>query len=192
MAPAVTLSDDTFGLLQALAKPLVDTPESVIARLAAEELARREAGTEVKSSPQSGAESALRLDPDRHESLTHAKLLAASFDGKELHRPKWNSLLHHVHQVAHQRLSSFEALQRASGAHLRKGKYEKDGFHYLAQSDFSIQGVDSNFAWAHSLRLARHLRIPIRVRFQWRHKEGAALPGKIAVLEWSPPTLAVA
>jgi hypothetical protein len=187
----LTLSDSTFALLQSLAKPFVDTPESVIVRLAEEELARRAAPPTTRVQ-QPTSDGAIRLDPERHESLTHAKLLSASFDGKELHRPKWNGLLDHAHVVARQRLGSFEALQRISRAHLRPGRYEEDGFHYLAEGDFSIQGVDSNFAWAHSLGLARHLRIPIRVKFEWRHKEGVARPGQLAILEWTPPNLAVA
>ena len=192
MPHTITLTDASFAMLQALAKPFVDTPESVIASLATEEISRRAGTSSAKPTLSGTSDSTLRLDLDRHESLTHAKLLGASFDGKELHRPKWNSLLDHVHVVARQRLGSFEALKRISGAHLRPGRYEEDGFRYLADADLSIQGVDSNFAWAHSLGLARHLRVPIRARFEWRHKEGAARPGQAAVLQWSPPSLAVA
>lgn len=189
--PPVDLTEATYGMLQALAKPFVDTPESVIAFLATEELKRR-AGASPKSSSVGAADGVTRLDPDRHDSLTHAKLLSASFDGKDIHRPKWNGLLYHVHVTARQRLGSFEAVQKVSGAHLRPGRYEDDGFHYLAAADFSIQGVDSNLAWLHSLGIARQLRIAIRVKFEWRHKDGAARPGQAAILEWSPPSLAVA
>jgi len=192
MPHSITLSDATFGMLQALAKPFVDTPESVIAGLATAEINRRAAGTTATVTAAGTNDLAIRLDPDRHESLTHAKLLGAAFDGKELHRPKWNSLLDHVHIVARGRLGSFDAIQRISGAHLRPGRYEEDGFHYLPDADLSIQGVDSNFAWSHALRIARHMRVPIRARFEWRHKEGAARPGQTAILEWSPPSLAVA
>ncbi len=188
----VTLSDPTFAMLQALARPFVDTPESVIADLADEELKRRATTPSRKPQGLATEDTAIRLDADRHESLTHAKLLSARFDGMDLHRPKWNGLLDHVHVVARQRLGSFEALQKISGAHLRPGRYEEDGFHYLADADLSIQGVDSNLAWSHSLGIARHLRVPLRVRFEWRHKDGAARPGQAAILEWSPPSLAVA
>jgi hypothetical protein len=188
----VTLTDETFGMLQSLATPFVDTPETVIASLAAEAINRRAPRPGTGQTSMESSDSPLRLDPDHHDSLTHAKLLSASFDGKELHRAKWNSLLDYVHIVARQRLGSFEALQRASGAHLRSGRYEEDGFHYLPEADLSIQGVDSNFAWAHTLGLARHLRVPVRVRFEWRHKAGAAHPGRTAVLEWTPANLALA
>jgi len=39
----------------------------------------------------------------------------------------------------------------------------------------------------HSLERARHLKVPIRVKFEWREKEGAIRPGKVAIIEWSPP-----
>jgi hypothetical protein len=188
----VTLTDQTFEMLQSLATPFVDTPETVIARLATEAISGRAPADMPGQAPKGLSDSPLRLDPDRHDSLTHAKLISASFDGKELHRAKWNSLRDHVHIVARQRLGSFEALQRVSGAHLRPGRYEQDGFHYLPEADLSIQGVDSNFAWAHTLGLARHLRVPVRVRFEWRLKEAAAHPGRTAILEWSPANLAVA
>lgn len=192
MPHTVTLSDPTFAMLQTLAKPFVDTPESVIATLADEEIKRRATGASRKATGPAVDDSSLRLDPDRHESLTHAKLLAASFDGRDIHRPKWNGLLDHVHIVARQRLGSFEAVQKISGAHLRPGRYEEDGFHYLADADMSIQGVDSNLAWSHSLGIARHLRTTLRVRFEWRHKDGAARPGQVAILEWAPASLAIA
>jgi hypothetical protein len=192
MPHPITLSDTTFAMLQVLAQPFVDTPESVIASLADAEIKRRKVEPLRKTGDLHIHDCAQRLDPDRHESLTHAKLLSASFDGKELHRPKWNGLLHHAHQVALDRLGSFDTLTRASSANLRAGRYEQDGFYYLAEADFSIQGVDSNLAWSHALGIARHLRIPIRVKFEWRHKDGAARPGEVAVLEWSPPNLAVA
>jgi hypothetical protein len=192
MPHTITLSDTSYTKLQALAQPFVDTPESVIARLADAELKRRATGQGADDANGPGIEHSVRLDPDRHESLTHAKLLAATVEGKELHRPKWNSLLDHMHVLARKRLGSFEALQKASSANVRPGRYEEDGFHYLPDADLSIQGVDSNLAWSHSLGLARHLRTSIRVRFEWRHKDGAARPGQVAVLEWLPPNLSVA
>ena len=88
--------------------------------------------------------------------------------------------------VAHKRLGSFDALRRVSTANLREGKYEESGYRYLQDADLSIQGVDSNLAWDHSLRVARAIEIPIDVRFEWRNKEAADRPGEEAILEWAP------
>jgi len=188
MPHALTISDDTFAKLQKLARPFVDTPESVIAGLADEALECRVAETTVQAT----SDSSLSIDPDRHESLTHARLLSAAVDGRALHRPKWNGLLHHLHLLAEQKFGSFEAVRRASGANIRDGRYESDGFQFLPQANLSIQGVDSNLAWDHSLGLARHLQIPVEVRFEWREKQGAAHPGKIGSIKWSPVNLSVA
>jgi hypothetical protein len=190
MPQNLTLSDATFEKLQRLAVAFVDTPETVITRLADEELKRR--GDQSSSKERGSAGEILRLDPDRHESLTHAKLIEATVNGQPLHRPKWNNLLDNLHVAARQRLGSFDAVQNITGAHIKDGKYEQDGFHFLPDADFSLQGVDANLAWDHSLSLARHLRIPIHVRFEWRDKDGAARRGETAILEWSPANLAIA
>lgn len=184
MSHVITVSDDTFGKLQALARPFIDTEESVIVALAEAELERRAVSANGNGSL--AGRTVLRLDPDSHENLTHARLLSANVDGRPIHRPKWNGLLGHLHVVAHKRLGSFDALRRVSTANLREGKYEESGYRYLQDADLSIQGVDSNLAWDHSLRVARAIEIPIDVRFEWRNKEAAARPGEEAILEWAP------
>jgi hypothetical protein len=186
MSPTITVSDETFSMLQALAKPFVDTPESVIATLAEAELERR---GQARNGDPAGAvrnKEIVPLSPDAPDDLTHTRLLSAKIDGQPLHRPKWNGVLDHMHILARERMGSFEALRRVSGANLREGKYEESGYRYLPDADLSIQGVDANLAWDHSLRLARALKVPIQLRIEWRDKEGAAHPGKEALLEWTP------
>jgi hypothetical protein len=188
MTHSVPLSNETFAKLQQLARAFIDTPESVIADLAEAELQRRAGG----SAASSGEAGLLALDADRPASLTHSRLLSANLNGLALHRPKWNSLFNDVHILARKRLGSFAAVRKVSKANLRDGKYEDDGYRYLPEAGFSIQGVDSNLAWAHSLGLARELRVPIKATFEWRLKDDAAHPGKSGVLEWSPAKLSVA
>ena len=192
MTHAITLSDAAFGKLQSLAKPFVDTPESVVLALADAEIARRAGAKGPRTDEGTKDEAVVRLHANRSESLTHARLLAATVDGKELHRPKWNNLLDHLHILARQRLGSFDALRHASGAQIRPGRHEENGFHFLPEADISIQGVDANSAWDHSMKLARHLGIDIAARFEWRNKVEAARPGQIGVLEWLPPSVHVA
>lgn len=188
MSPTIILSDETFVRLQSLAVPFVDTPESVISGLIEAEVARRQGGA-PSDSPK---EEAIQVDPDRPESLTHSKLLGAIVDGTPLHRPKWNSLLDHMHVLAKRRLGSFDAVRKISGANVKEGRHEDSGFHYLPEAGLSVQGVDSNLAWAHALGIARQLRVAIEVTLEWRNKEGAAHPGRDGVIRWSPPSLAVA
>lgn len=186
MSHTITLSDDLFTKLQSIAIPFTDTPESVISRLLDAEIDRVNALRNDVQAQGNGARRNLSLDPDSHPSLTHTKVLSATVDGTVIHKPNWNRLLDRVHILARERLGSVEALRRKSDANVREGKYEKDGYHYLPESNISIQGVDSNIAWKHSLGLARALSMPIYIRFEWRDKEGAANPGKMAILEWEP------
>jgi hypothetical protein len=178
--PTIKLTDQTFAELKSLAEPFVDTPETLTARLIHEEVLRR--GLHAGSS----GDDAVRLNPISHESLAHTRLISAAIDGRELDKPKWNGLREAMHVLALERLRSFKALQEASAARLRVGRFERDGFKYLPGAGFSIQGVDANLAWDHSLKLARAIRVSLKVLFDWREKEGAAHPGRRGVLEWRP------
>jgi hypothetical protein len=186
MSPSIPLSEETFAKLQALARPFVDTPESVIAALADAELQRRAVSPNGSHRGAHGEREPIRLDPDAHENLKHTRLLSATVDGRPVHRPKWNGVLDHLHIMARERLGSYDAVRRVTGANIREGRYEESGFRYLPEADLSIQGLDANLAWDHSLGLVRALEVPIRLRLEWRHKQGAAHPGESAVLEWVP------
>ena len=186
MSRSIMISEETFSKLQQLAQPFVDTEESVIATLADAELERRAVPLNGNGRGAAREGQVLRLNPDAHENLTHARLLSATVDGRPIHKPKWNGVHGYLHILGRQRMGSFDALRQASGANLREGRYEENGYVYLPEADLSIQGVDANLAWDHSLGLARALDVKIQLRFEWRHKEGAARPGETAVLEWSP------
>lgn len=185
--PTIILPDHAFAELKSLAEPFVDTPESLIAALIHAEVERRNSNSpNGNGHAQLAEDKFLRLNTDFPDNLAFTRLCSATVDGRELHRPKWNSVMNHLHVLGVKRLGSFDALKRASGARLRQGRFEQDGYKYLHEVDFSIQGVDSNLAWDHSLRLARALRVPIKVTFEWRDKDGATHPGQTGVLEWAP------
>jgi hypothetical protein len=186
--PLVTLSDACDAKLKLLVTdPFEDTRESLITALIDAEIQRRGVSSNGAGHKKSANGHAVHLDPDSHDNLKHTRLISATVDGQPLHRPKWNGVMNHVHILGRKRLSSFDALERASGANIRAGKYEEDGYKYLPEADLSIQGVDANLAWSHALRLARALRIPIEVTLEWRDKDGAARPGQTALLRWAPP-----
>jgi len=182
MSPTIALSDETYSMLQALAQPLVDTSESVISKLAKAELERRGDSSQTVDE---GLQ-VIRLNPDSPKDLTHTRLLSAIVDSHPIHRPKWNGVLEYLHILAHQRMGSFEAVRLATGANIREGKYEESGYKYITEADLSIQGVDANIAWDHSLRLARALGVPIELRLEWRNKESATHPGRKATIQWIP------
>lgn len=186
--PSVMLSEKSFNELKSLAEPFVDTPESLIAELISAEVQRRGKSIAIPGSPKSNGSSGRRLSPDTHESLKHTRLLAAAVGDREIHRPKWNSLRDYLHVVGLKKLGSFVELRKASGANIRQGKYEEDGYKYLPDADISIQGADANLAWSQSLRLARALGVRLQVEFEWRNKSDAAHPGEIGTIEWLPST----
>jgi hypothetical protein len=185
--PTITLSDAVDAKLKNLVtEPFEQTRESIIESLINAELDRRGVSVNGNHSSRLAMADVIRLDPDSYGSLVHTKVLSASVDGREIHRPKWNGLREHLHTLALKRLGSFDALKKASGARLRPGRFEKDGFKYLPQGDFSIQGVDASSSWDHALRIARTMSVPIKVTLEWRDKEGATHPGRRGLLEWTP------
>lgn len=189
--PTIILSDTSYAKLQSVAKPFIDTEESAFCRVVDFYLEHNGApgmngatGPKVNGSGDNDP-GALRLEPDSGK-LTHTKLILAMVDGTTLDRPKWNSLMFAMHVMARKRLDSFEAVRKASHANLRPGRYEDDGYHYLAEADLSVQGVDANLACEHSFRLAKVLGVSLKVTFEWRDKAEAANPGQVGIIEWTP------
>ena len=180
----VILSDDTYAKAKAAAEPLVDDADSVISR--ALDLLLRHKGP----LPNGNGRAPNRQDPVRlpvgTQELRHTRLLSATVDGTELHRSDWNSLMRDMHTMARQRLGSLDAVRQASPANLRRGRFEENGYRFLPEADFSIQGCDANKSCESAFRLAKALNIPLRVTFEWREKEDAAHPGQTGVIEWSP------
>jgi hypothetical protein len=184
--PTVIISEPTFAKLKQISEPFVDTPESRIERLIDDELMRRGVPSNGNAHAPTIKEGIISQDPMSHDSLFHTRIISATIGGKELYRPNWNGLLDYLHVLALKHLGSFDALKRASASQIRQGRYEQLGFGYVPDGDISIQGVDANMAWDHSLRLARTIEVPIKLIFEWREKEGAAHPGKRGALEWAP------
>ena len=189
--PTITLSDTVFNKLKTISEPFVDTPETRIARLIDDEVERRGA-LNSKGSSQCPKSDCLHLNIDSPESLTFTRLLSVTVDGREVPRPNWKKVRDELHITGLKALGSFDALKRASGAQLREGRYEQDGFTYFSEADLSIQGVDANLSWNHILQLARALDWSIKITFEWRNKDGATHPGQRGVLEWNPAAVDLA
>jgi len=186
MAPVIRISQRTYEKLQLLAKPFTDTPDSVISRLV------DKAMSNGKPDPQHGVpddnpeRKPVVLEANDPGELKYTRVRSAKFGEIELHRPTWNGLLREAHKVALSELGSMAELIKATGANIRAGRYENEGFHYLQEADLSIQGQDSNHSWENSLRLAKRLSVPVAVRFEWHDKQGAAHPGQIGSISWAP------
>ena len=81
--PNIDLSEATFKRLQALAKPLIDTPSTVIDRLI-DHYEDAGEGTDAPAANGKDPVAMITFDPAEVPSLTHTKLRKASFGGREL------------------------------------------------------------------------------------------------------------
>lgn len=182
--PVIRVPDSTYKRLQQRAEPFVDTPADVIDRLLDEYEIHRSIREDVYEAKRNA--SVRVLDPDTYGELSHTKVLSAQVGDIKVKRPDWAKLVRTVHQIALQRGSSIEALNRITLSNIRKGEHRGDGFHYLPEEDVSIQGMQADKAWRDALHLARHLDVKIEVTFEWRDKEGAAYPGERGKVFWYP------
>ena len=60
------------------------------------------------------------------------------------------------------------------------GRKEDEGYDYLSDIEISVQGQDANGACRAVVTAAQALGIALEIGFMWRHKVGAAYPGKRA------------
>lgn len=176
--PTVELSDETYKQMQSIAIPFVDTPETVIGRAVAFYIEKnidleRRVG-EVAVDP-----SVRQFDPNSPPPLTHTKILSASFNGELLGRndDSWNGLLHVAARAAANPSHSTDDFKSLMVVRFVKGEKHDEGFKPVDGTEFSIQGQDANGAWRGIRYIAQSMGIAVSVKFVWRDKEGAALPG---------------
>ena len=66
-------------------------------------------------------------------------------------------------------------------AQVRKGSYSNEGYKPILEIGISLQGVDADHAWEYGLRLATHLKVPVKAEIEWRNNDKAAHPGERAL-----------
>jgi hypothetical protein len=183
MSTTLEIPSALFERLQKFAIPLVDTPISVIEKLADhyEATTKSSVANESQAIPSSGLKSFNPLDPP---DLLHTRVEGTLGD---LHFRKWNELVRLAHVLGFKKAGSFEALRSATQSQIRNGNHNGDrGFHHIPEIGISVQGVDARHAWTYALCLAKFTGIPIRATVTWRNNEKAAFPGESGVIEWAP------
>lgn len=190
MMPTIRLSDTTATRLQRCAIALVDSYETVIARMldaaekgvpyqmpsvAALPSAPAAPIVPVNTPPQNAVKP---WDVKSHEDLTHTRLIGATFDGVDIGKANWNLLAKFAHEAAFKKLGSFDALRRVTRCRVKEGRYEQDGFFYLPAIDISLQGMDANMSWDNTARLAHAVGGVAVVEFEWRNNPKACRPGE--------------
>ncbi len=182
--PVITLSEATYRKLQSFAEPFVDTEESVIlAALDALSFSRDQKTFKRSDDTETQI---MAIDANSRVSLTHTRLRSAKVDGQPIYNPKWNSVMQQLLVIAVKRQMTFGELKDATNARLYEGVHTNDGFKYIPEAGLSVQGVNSQNAWDISLQLAQHLKIPIKVVFEWHNKPEAEHPGETRELSWKP------
>ena len=183
--PSVTIEQRTFERLQNYAKPLVDTPNSVIMR-ALDALEQAELGLPrgVSKPPRAGGD-LLSLDPDDPlPDLTHTRVLAASVAGRPI-RANWNNVLRHMLQLAVDEVDSLDEIRRLCAVNIVAGAKEDEGYRHLAEAGISYQGLNANAAAAAALALANGIGVAVELDFEWRRKPEALHPGRRAEVRLS-------
>ena len=173
--PEIAVEQSTFERLQQHARPLVDTPDSVIVRAldALDQL----------GSPQERSMEAMTFGPSGPvPDVKHTRMLAASIDGRSV-RSNWNNVLRHMLIRAKEHYGDFEQLRRRCAVNIVPQAKDDDGYVHLPQAGLSYQGVNANVAANAMVALAKDIGVSLDVDFEWRDKEQAANPGRRARIQ---------
>jgi len=174
--PPVDLSSKTITRLQKHAIPLVDTFDTVIAKL----LEAYETGANHKAGPiiHSGHSTIQVYDPAAPPNLAHTTVKLIKFCGT-LFKPAdtyWNTLMHAAIRKVAERHMSPEALKGHILANCVIGEKDEDGYKYLPEVGLSVQGQDANGAWKTTYHLASAFNLPLEITFRWQDNPKAVAP----------------
>lgn len=190
MPPVIRISAETFSMLQKVAQPLVDTPDTVIRKALVAYLNMHSLDVPIATSKSPvpappSTNGVMTFDPDVPPDLTHTSFKAGLVADFPVN--KWNRLLVEAHARAYESLGKdIGALRRVSEANIRQGETTEAGFKPVNDYGFSVQGVESNKAWSISRGLAKKFGFPISIEFRWQQKPSAAYPGQVGRIYYEP------
>jgi hypothetical protein len=172
--PPVDLSTKTITRLQKLAIPLIDTFDTVIAKLLDAYETKPKAGVIIHQSHTS----IQAFDPAAPPNLAHTTVKSIKFCGKVLKPSEtyWNPLMHAAIRKVAERGIPVEELKSHVLANSIVGQKEDDGYKYLADVGLSVQGQDANGAWKTTYHLASTFSLPVAVTFAWQNNPKATAP----------------
>ncbi len=184
----IEIPEPLLKRLQKHATPFVDSPLSVIERWADfyEQHNQQKADsktTNSKHAPVVIPHGLRQFDPKRPPSLLHTRV-RGEFGTTPF--SNWNDMLRIAHIRAFKEAGAFEELRKMTRAQIRKGAYSDEGYRFVPEIGVSIQGVDAGHAWEYALRLAIHLKVPVKAEIEWRHNDNAAHPGERGIMVWTP------
>lgn len=125
----------------------------------------------------------LSFPPDGPPDLRHAKIIDARIGARIPNT--WNNLLSSAIHISLEKQVPINELQSMS-IPIKEGQVSTEGYHPLTGTGISYQNVESNRAWQLTFDLVKKLNVEVLVKFRWPEKDGAAHPGKLGLLQWSP------
>lgn len=120
----------------------------------------------------------LSFEAMKPPNLSFAKVVAASFDGKEVKPSNWKRLLETAVIFALKKIGDFEKVRQLAVINMVEGEKADEGYYFLPEVGFSVQGTDANTAWRGVVFIAQNLKCAVEVSFIWRNKGRAEHPGK--------------
>jgi hypothetical protein len=179
----IEVSASTFEMLQKMAKPLVDTPDSVISRLI--DNYENQRLTSLNGADLTSQSSTKIFNCGDAPKLTHTKVVAAKVNGKTLgDKVNWNKLLSEVVVIAANNCKTDEDLRRAIIVNFVKGRKEDQGYQFLPKANLSFQGQSADGAWKAIWHIVRRFDIGIEIDFLWYNKPEAEFPGEAGRFIW--------
>lgn len=190
MAPNAIISDSTNARLQAIATPLVDTHDSVIARLL--DHWEQTKGNQPKL-PKPGEpinttdDGIMMFSPVNVPNLGFTTPKAIIIDGEQLPKEDtyWNSMLNLTIRRVHAKGHDAEAIVKMLAiANAAVGPKSDNGYKFLPDVGISVQGQDSNGAFRQAYELAILNGLKGSVHFNWQNNAKAAFPNARGYVEF--------
>jgi len=188
MMSTAEISDLTNSRLQAIAIPLTDTHDSVIARLLDHwDNTKADQPKVVKPGDPIGTHDDGRtmiFDPATPPQLNFTTPSQAIINGKKLSKGEtyWNTMMNIMIREVYATGHNGQAIHDMLFINACVGKKEDNGYKFLEDVGISVQGQDSNAAFRQTYQLAALNAVGFEINFRWQDNEKAAYPNREAVM----------
>jgi len=184
--PSIDIDEATNLRLQSMAKPLVDTYDSVIRRLLDLYEQGSSAATPAPTTVMPGAPLTddgriMTFDWRNPPQLAHTTVTAVNLEGVMFPKADcyWNTIMIRVIKLMSEQGHDASAIKDALSVNAMVGQKVDNGYKYLPSVGISVQGQDSNAAFRQAFELADKLGIKLEVQFRWQNKEEALYPNRV-------------
>ncbi len=189
MMPTAELSDLTNTRLQAIAIPLTDTHDSVIARLLDHwDATKSNQPKVIKPGEPIGMKEDGRMmifDPATPPQLNFTNCVQVIINGKKLTKGEsyWNTIMNVMIREVYSKGHNAQAIYDMLFVNAAVGEKTENGYKFLPEVGLSVQGQDSNAAFRQAYQLAEMHGITFEIWFAWQDNDKAAYPNRQGVFE---------